>query len=294
MSFWQRLFGNSENSADNKPSADEHLLEMVEVEPGLRLPRFLHSHLDEIKATGKETVRILATPASDISLRQSKFAHYPCLPKGFAYPRDKTGAPLFPLAQINFSEVPALSGFPSSGYLQFYIGLDETYGLTFNDAIPDSYKILFFEEIDVADAENDLAFLDDILTHEYSPVSCPHRLTFQHTREYIGLGSYEEETSTALRLDKLLAKYPTLEDKLDDIMHETFSSTGHKLGGYPYFTQEDPRNYNKSLRGHQLLFQMDSDEHIMWGDAGVANFFIHPDKLAVKDFSDVFYTWDCS
>ena len=38
-----------------------------------------------------------------------------------------------------------------------------------------------------------------------------------------------------------------------------------------------------------LLFQMDSDMHIMWGDSGVANFFIKNDN----DFDDVFYTWDC-
>jgi uncharacterized protein YwqG len=31
----------------------------------------------------------------------------------------------------------------------------------------------------------------------------------------------------------------------------------------------------------------------MWGDMGVGNFFIHPDDLAKKDFSKIFYTWDC-
>ncbi|MEE1943747.1 DUF1963 domain-containing protein [Pedobacter sp. KR3-3] len=42
-----------------------------------------------------------------------------------------------------------------------------------------------------------------------------------------------------------------------------------------------------------LLFQLDSDEHIMWGDTGVANFFIDPTDLANKDFSKVPYHWDC-
>ena len=38
---------------------------------------------------------------------------------------------------------------------------------------------------------------------------------------------------------------------------------------------------------------MDSDDGILWGDAGVGNFFIDLEKLKQRDFSDVFYTWDC-
>ena len=32
---------------------------------------------------------------------------------------------------------------------------------------------------------------------------------------------------------------------------------------------------------------------VMWGDVGVANFFIKKEDLERMDFSDVFYTWDC-
>jgi len=31
----------------------------------------------------------------------------------------------------------------------------------------------------------------------------------------------------------------------------------------------------------------------MWGDAGVANFFINSADLINKDFSRVMYNWDC-
>ena len=31
----------------------------------------------------------------------------------------------------------------------------------------------------------------------------------------------------------------------------------------------------------------------MWGDSGVANFFIDSEDLEKRDFSKVFYTWDC-
>ena len=32
---------------------------------------------------------------------------------------------------------------------------------------------------------------------------------------------------------------------------------------------------------------------VMWGDVGVANFFLKKEDLERMDFSDVFYTWDC-
>ena len=67
------------------------------------------------------------------------------------------------------------------------------------------------------------------------------------------------------------------------------ATDGHHLLGYPYFTQEDPREGLYKT----LLFQMDSDNGILWGDAGVGNFFIDLEKLKQRDFSDVFYTWDC-
>jgi uncharacterized protein YwqG len=75
-----------------------------------------------------------------------------------------------------------------------------------------------------------------------------------------------------------------------------FRADGHKIGGYPYFTQYDPRAYTRySDCDFNLLFQMDTDwpENIMWGDAGVGNFFIREEDLRNCDFSHVLYNWDC-
>ena len=81
----------------------------------------------------------------------------------------------------------------------------------------------------------------------------------------------------------------TLEIEDRDYLWDQLSTDGHHLLGYPYFTQEDPREGAYET----LLFQMDSDDNILWGDCGVANFFIDLEKLKQRDFSDVFYTWDC-
>ena len=78
---------------------------------------------------------------------------------------------------------------------------------------------------------------------------------------------------------------------------ESFSG-GHQIGGYPDFTQNDPREEHDELKDYILLFQLQSEWEdgieIIWGDLGVGGFFIHPDDLAKLDFSKVAYSWDCS
>ena len=69
-----------------------------------------------------------------------------------------------------------------------------------------------------------------------------------------------------------------------------------KLGGYPAFTQCDPRYYDKNLeRFNTLLLQLDCEDEcdLMFGDTGVANFFINEEDLKKLDFTKVLYNWDC-
>jgi uncharacterized protein YwqG len=109
-------------------------------------------------------------------------------------------------------------------------------------------------------------------------------------QDYIGLN----EAGWKRRLpffEALEKNNPTLAADLEDRLCNVFKDSGHKIGGYLYTTQYDPRG--EECRDWQLLFQMDSDRKIMWGDVGVANFFIHPDRLRARDFSTVLYSWDC-
>ena len=101
-----------------------------------------------------------------------------------------------------------------------------------------------------------------------------------------------------------------IDEPLFDALYRTRDANGTRMGGYPYFTQDDPRDrspaggWKGGISGHTvLLFQSDSEnggdpknwiDDICWGDAGVANFFITPEDLAKRDFSNVIYTWDCS
>jgi uncharacterized protein YwqG len=71
---------------------------------------------------------------------------------------------------------------------------------------------------------------------------------------------------------------------------------GHRVGGYPMFTQGDPRDNEQYKNYTVLLLQIDTDKtlggkrEITWGDNGVANFFITSEALEKLDFTKVLYS----
>jgi len=285
-------FLKKKDKAADKGNHD--LLQKMEVLPGLSIAKAFALHWPEIQRTKLPCISITATPGEELSLEQSKFGHYPCLPADFEYPKDAEGNFMYPLAQISCKEMPPLAGYPDRGYLQFYIsGSDEVYGLDFDD--PQSqknFRVLYFEEKDVEKYKTDFSFLDEVMKTDMTPVHKPHALRFSLKDEYVGMGDARYEESQ-YSLPAVAKNYPAITDELEESAYDDFSINGHKIGGYAYFTQTDPRSYNAKFKDFILLFQLDSDDDIMWGDVGVANFFIHPDDLARKDFSKVMYNWDC-
>lgn len=85
-----------------------------------------------------------------------------------------------------------------------------------------------------------------------------------------------------------------LNDEFTDAYTEATDINGHRLGGYAYHVQDNPRMQSR-FSDYVLLLQLDNDdEHgMMWGDLGVCHFFIHPDDLRRCDFSKVMYDWQC-
>lgn len=93
------------------------------------------------------------------------------------------------------------------------------------------------------------------------------------------------------------------EDLDDEDEDEDYNEAcGTRIGGYALFTQDDPRIKDDEYAACDImLFQSDSEfgseieyeDQIWWGDAGVANFFISSADLAKRDFSHVLYNWDC-
>ncbi|WP_254868235.1 DUF1963 domain-containing protein [Corynebacterium sp. Marseille-Q2823] len=67
-------------------------------------------------------------------------------------------------------------------------------------------------------------------------------------------------------------------------------ANGSSLGGYAVFWNPilmDPADPRITLA------TIDQDGPCEWGDAGVGNFYIHPDDLAARNFDRVYFVWDC-
>jgi uncharacterized protein YwqG len=272
------------------------LLEIVEVKPGVNIARAFANEWSAFEATRLEYVGIEAVPVESMKLEQSKLGHYPKIPVDFEYPKGTDGKYLYPLAQINFKDVPPLPGYPGSGLLQFYISVDDdVWGIDFDDSRSQkNFRVLYFEEHEVENHETDFSFLQETIASDNSPVHKPHSLSFSIKEEYIGVGDVRYENNAGKIVSRISDKYPDIKEDLEDSLYDEFNPGGHKIGGYAYFTQSDPREYDDVLKDYIVLLQIDSDDEIMWGDSGVANFFIHPDDLTKKDFSKVLYNWDCS
>lgn len=249
------------------------------------IPDFLKPFREEIEKFKLETIKIEATPKGEgetLPIKQSKFLGKPYLPFYKEYPKDKNGDPLILLAQINFEEVLALMDYPRSGILQLFISSKNWYEM--EDSI-----VLFYENAD-AEFQTDFDFLTEDL-YEESPIYVEHKLAFKMQIEYGSPDDFRFHMSFDGKgysnFQKSLSK--AQEEEMDNF----FNSAGHKIGGYAYFTQSDPRDYDSAKKNDVLLLQIDTDEEIMFGDAGVAHVFINTNDLKRKDFSKSYFYWDC-
>ncbi|MFT3827440.1 MAG: DUF1963 domain-containing protein [Chitinophagaceae bacterium] len=285
----RKLFGGGNKSGDN-----QHLLEKVPVAQDLQLPRVLEAYREDIIKARLPFAKIQAVPGDTLSIMQSSFGYYPAIPKDFIYPLDSEGNYLFPLAQIRFSEVPALPGYPSSGFLQFYIsGIQDNYGLNIKDRRSQKdFRIHFFEEEELTDPVTDFSFLqlDDRARYNV-PIDVPHALSFSLQHEYMGRMDLRFAKEWAF-YSAFSQQHPEIRLQLESELREMFKASGHKIGGYATFRQWDPRDEKDDTNDYVLLLQIDTDDRIMWGDSGIGSFFIHPADLQKKDFSRVLYHWD--
>lgn len=96
--------------------------------------------------------------------------------------------PLRFLAQVNFSEMPPLDGFPTKGILQFYIAGENAHGLNFeNPEEQKGFRVIYHEEV----VEDETALLSVLPTEgvEYPdgfPVDGELRLNFEKSSMPMG------------------------------------------------------------------------------------------------------------
>lgn len=257
----------------------------------VNIPDILNQFSDGLKEKQRMYISIEAKPLNNeltddpLELKQSKFLGNPFVPEDMAYPIDKHGNPLILLAQINFSEMPKLEGFPSDGILQLYFSSTEWWDMS------GAEKIIYLTSDDLKKSpRTDFSFID-IKFYEELPVWKIHKLNFKIS---IDTGNSED---CQFSFDFGGKDYWDFEESLNENDKESFnnyfSSEGHKIGGYAYFTQGDPRDYGKDQKDDIQLLQIDTDEEIMFGDSGIGHIFISPENLAAKNFDKAYFYWDC-
>ena len=277
--------------------------------------------LDEVKKRSKTSVLNLtaekcesAEQESIVFTTESKFGGYPYWKKGKEFPTDENGRKMILLAQLNFERM-SLDNFPDlpkTGILQFFISpYDDESGFDYEDPLSQkNWRVVYHKKIGNALNVEKLKAMG-VKTAEdfrdtdgvYLPFCDTFELDIDEDTDFIN-PCCEERFERLVRevIKDLQLKEPDESTSVDEIFDkkvyeeywEECNEGGHKVGGYPMFCQGDARDRSDELKDHDvLLLQIDTDEDIMWGDSGVANFFIKREDLRNLDFSNVFYTWDC-
>jgi uncharacterized protein YwqG len=267
---------------------------MVVLPDGKTVSGRLADYLPKLQSLALPCIRIEAKPSSTLFLFDSKFGGDPYWPASRPYPLDEDGKPMYLLAQLNFSQMPKLEGYPEQGLLQFYTAADSMYGLNFDHPTEQkNFRVVYFENTE-APALDQFDFLNEEDRRDALPVERPMQLSFTLDTDYF---SYNDVRLPEERLGEVMTGLTPGKDyqSMEDELTKAYPDNGHKIGGYAYFTQTDPREDYAGTSDWILLLQIDSQgSDICWGDYGVGNFFIHPDDLKRKDFSRVLYNWDCT
>ena len=273
--------------------------------------------LDILEKNKKPMIKISLSDDKP-NLFQSKFGGVPYLPKDVEAPKNKENEQLTLLAQINIEELPKSNIYPmEKGILQFWILNDDVLGLDYDTHLGDGFKVVYYKEIDRSVTEEDVLekykpYRDE---DSYFPVEGEFSLSFKLTDGYFSDSNDDfreianremkkfhienkEKYNEILKAydDKEYLSYWDIWDILeeDKKIGEILFESGHKIGGFPNFTQSDIREIGDY---DILLLQIDSEgtekNEIMWGDCGIANFFIREKDLKELNFYKTIYNWDC-
>jgi len=257
----------------------------------LNLSPALEPFRAKVQETATPFIRVKPQPARACKPWESKIGGAPYLPAGGQLPLGPDGDPLYFLGQINFAEIPALEPFPNKGLVQFFISDDDLYGMDIDEwEKQETFRVVFYPEVHqeevslqkVAPETRDY----ELLPHH---PETEHPLQFELAEEYAPITDYRFFEHFG---QNFFEQFGEEEWTLTDEYGKAVNPQGHKIGGYAYFTQDDPRSSADPLL---LLFQLDSDEmmDLMWGDMGVGHFFIRESDLRAGNFSRVRYDWDC-
>ena len=287
--------------------------------------------VEELQEKNRKPVCPLRFSREPFGITDSHLGGIPYLPHDQSYPIGADGQTLWLCAQINFSQMPRMDEFPDSGILQIFLSefnYDGGFGLysETDGTIQRQWRLLYYPSVDETVTEEECR----------GKMPCPWEdgpewRTPEIPLKMIFLPAEQEKPNYwNCRFDALFAS--TLERRLPGADPEAYmpyrlrDETGEerellnrirkqieiggcKIGGYPRYTQDDPRLYGKECgkpleEWDTLLFQLDDDTFTFpAGDigemdldlnGGTLNFMIRREDLKNRDFSKVLADWACS
>ena len=261
------------------------------------------------KNNSRECINIIIEENNSLNLTDSKFGGLPYISTDADTPKDSNGNQLALLAQINCSDLPENTLYPKDGLLQFWISRNDDFGLDNKKDYCVKYIENIEDNITKESILNKYKLLDEENSEEYSPFSKKNTsfaLKFEKGISTITSTDFLFEDIALKTIHELFPDeniedlYDDLERDVFDTLFKAFNGVDHAIGAYPTFTQWDPRNPEEKDAYGITLLQVEShwdndsnNNEIMWGDSGVANFFINKEKLEHLNFEDVLFNWDC-
>ena len=244
------------------------------------------------------TIRIKPSEAAEpLPVTVSKFGGVPYLPAGVEAPTDSDGVPMGMIAQINCAELPENPIYPPTGMVQFWVSTNVCWGIDKEE----NHRVIYYPQLGEANPDA-VATWEDHERDFWWPIKSECALEFTTPGREIFAPN---DSINHPLLEKWNQAYPeqaiTSLDDFDVYVEEIEDFTGSgnysRLGGLPDFIQGDPRREepeNSDIRRRTVnLLTINSNIGVLWGDCGTANWVIAPDRLAARDFSQVFYEWSC-
>lgn len=235
------------------------------------------------------------------------------------YPVDSNGNKMHLLCQLNFGECNFKNDIlPKEGILQFFICSSDDfydfYGMDLSEPTAQkNYRIVFHEKIDKNASEEEIK---KIVPNQSEITSTPvidcTALDYSQSISYMDISDYRINDVIRKAAKEITGEEADSEKNLYEILgteeeniysaafyHMITENESHVLG-FPSFIQDDVRgamSEKEAAYYDTVLLHLESvnygSEVMCWGDAGCANFLINSEALKNRDFSKVYYTWDC-
>lgn len=288
--------------------------------------------VEDIQKKNQQPTCHLQFSREPFNITDSHLGGVPYLPHNQKYPIGADGQMLWLCAQINFSQMPHMDSFPDKGILQIFLSefdYDGGFGL-YSEAdgtVQGQWFLYYYPFIDETVTEEEcLAKMPCTWESEKEVWRTPDRplkmiflpVELEKINEYDfrfdslfaeALKSCLPEADPEQYMPYGLFDNTPDERELLNKIRKQIKIGGCKIGGYPCFTQDDPRLYSKECgkpleEWDTLLFQLDDDTFTFpagdIGDmdinlnGGTLNFLIRKEDLKNRDFSQVLAQWACS